>query len=367
MKCMKRLNCILVALALIIGGSAVAQIQIPGGPIKPPVPPAKQRTKPKKQANPKKAAQATVKYYDVTFTCNAPDADLYIDDDYVGDANTIQALKAGLHTVRVFTDYYNNFSTTINVSSNNSVDLPLTEKTDAESQYQLGINYYEGRSGFPQDYTQAAKRFLNAANKGDAEAQNWTGYCYHHGHGMEQSDEQAAKWYQKAANQGLAAAQNNIGYCYMKGLGVKHDDAEGLKWYLKAAEQGYAEAQNNLGDYYLTQNDRELALKWFSRAASQGDAMGQFNLGFCYERGIGVDADFREAFKLFKQAAEQGNADAQHWLGYCYEEGYGTSRSDDEAAKWYQKAVDQGVVEAQKGLDRIEKRKNATVRITRKF
>lgn len=80
---MKRLNCILIALALMVGGSAVGQIQIPGGPIKPPVPPAKQRQKPKKQARPKKAAQATVKYYDVTFTCNAPDADLYIDDDYV--------------------------------------------------------------------------------------------------------------------------------------------------------------------------------------------------------------------------------------------------------------------------------------------
>ena len=102
------------------------------------MPPAKQRQKPKKQARPKKAAQSKVKYYDVTFTCNAYDADLYIDGDYVGDANIIQALKAGLHTVRVFTDYYNNFSTTINVSSNNSVDLPLTEKTDVTGYAEVG-------------------------------------------------------------------------------------------------------------------------------------------------------------------------------------------------------------------------------------
>ena len=51
---MKRLNCILVAVALIVGGTAVAQVQIQGGPIKPPIPPAKQRQKPKKKARPKK-------------------------------------------------------------------------------------------------------------------------------------------------------------------------------------------------------------------------------------------------------------------------------------------------------------------------
>ena len=100
---MKRLNCILVAVALIVGGTAVAQVQIQGGPIKPPIPPAKQRQKPKKKARPKKQ----VKYYDVTFSCNAYDADLYIDGDYVGDANIIWTLKSGSHRVKVVTDYYN--------------------------------------------------------------------------------------------------------------------------------------------------------------------------------------------------------------------------------------------------------------------
>ena len=55
---MKRLNCILVVVALMVGGTAVGQIQIPGGSIqKPPVPAAKQRQKPKKQARPKNSAR----------------------------------------------------------------------------------------------------------------------------------------------------------------------------------------------------------------------------------------------------------------------------------------------------------------------
>ena len=57
---MKRITSILLTLALMLGGSAMAQIQIPGGAIKPPVPPVKQRLKPKAKARPKKQ----VKYYD---------------------------------------------------------------------------------------------------------------------------------------------------------------------------------------------------------------------------------------------------------------------------------------------------------------
>ena len=195
---MKRLNWILVVLVLMIGSSAVAQIQIPGGPIKPPVPPVKTRTKPKAKTRPKKTTTQKVKYYDVTFTSNAYDGDLYIDGEYIGDANTTWTLKSGSHKVKVITDYYNDYSTTINVSnSNKSFNLNLTEKTDAESQYQLAVNYYEGRCGYSQDYNEAVKRFRNAAEKGNASAQFWLGFCYDRGRGVSQSYPEAIKWYQE--------------------------------------------------------------------------------------------------------------------------------------------------------------------------
>ncbi|MBR2085070.1 MAG: SEL1-like repeat protein, partial [Muribaculaceae bacterium] len=216
-------------MALMVGGTAVGQVQIQGGPIKPPIPPAKQRQKPKKKARPKKQ----VKYYDVTFTCNAYDADLYIDGDYVGDANTIWTLKAGSHAVKVVTNYYNDYSTTVNVSGSKSVDLNLTEKTDAESQFQLGVNYCEGRSGFPQDYTESVKRIRNAADKGFARAQNWLGYCYQIGEGVTQSYTEAFNWYKKAAEQGYATAQCNLGWFYQNGYGVTQSYSEAVKWYNK--------------------------------------------------------------------------------------------------------------------------------------
>ena len=99
---MKRLNCILVAVALMVGGTAVGQINIPGGSIsKPPLPPAKKcktcgKTVNDCQYKGHHPAQKKCKtcgkvvndcqykgkhpkapeVYDVAFTCNAYDADL---------------------------------------------------------------------------------------------------------------------------------------------------------------------------------------------------------------------------------------------------------------------------------------------------
>ena len=161
---MKRLNNILVALALIVCGSAIGQIQIPGGPIKPPIPP--------RQANPPKTQKPPMspkfKYYDVTFTCNVPDASLYIDDKYESGANSVCTLKAGSHVVELYSTCYNDFSTTINVSGNNkSFHFNLIEKTDRNSQSYLGFYYYEGSYGYPQDYAKAVEHFRNAAEQGD--------------------------------------------------------------------------------------------------------------------------------------------------------------------------------------------------------
>ena len=291
---MKRITCLFFALALMIGG--LAQIQIPGGPIRPPVPPEKQRQKPKPKPGPKKTTTQKVKYYDVIFTSNAYDGDLYIDGEYVDDANTTYPLKAGSHKVKVVTDYYYDYSTTINVSaSNKSFDLNLTEKTDSESQYRLGINYHEGRFGFPKDYTETAKHFLYAADKGHIEAQNWLGCCYFFGEGVTHSETEAAKWYRKSAEQGNVYAQSLLGLMYEVGVGVTKNETEAVKWYRLAAEQGFDEAQYQLGQCYGQgiglAKDEDEAAKWYRLAADQGLAKAQYSMGYCYMSALGVPSD----------------------------------------------------------------------------
>lgn len=54
----------------------------------------------------------------------------------------------------------------------------------------------------------------------------------------------------QAAEQGDADAQNNLGAMYAEGQGVRQDDTEAVRWFRQAADQGLAQAQFNLGAMY---------------------------------------------------------------------------------------------------------------------
>ena len=62
--------------------------------------------------------------------------------------------------------------------------------------------------------------YINAAKKGDPEAQHKVGTCYALGLGVEKDFSQMLYWYRKSADQGFAPAQCSIGYCYKNATGV---------------------------------------------------------------------------------------------------------------------------------------------------
>ncbi|CWM18402.1 TPA: sel1 repeat family protein [Neisseria meningitidis] len=82
----------------------------------------------------------------------------------------------------------------------------------------------------------------------------------------------------QAAEQGDADAQNNLGAMYAEGQGVRRDDAEAVRWYRQAAEQGLAQAQFNLGAMYYkghgVRQDRALAQEWLGKACQNGNQDG---------------------------------------------------------------------------------------------
>lgn len=119
------------------------------------------------------------------------------------------------------------------------------------------------------------------------------------------------------------------------------------------AEQGCAEAQFNLGWLYekgdgVEQNWKE-AVNWYRKAAMQNHSYAEFNLGVCYENGNGVVQDFEEAIDWYHKAAEHGCADAQCNMGwyYMYEKDDITERDKNEAVKWFKESAKQGCVESQ--------------------
>ena len=61
------------------------------------------------------------------------------------------------------------------------------------------------------------------AKNGDAEAQDYLGYAYNMGTGVEKDYDEAVKWYRKAAEQGHAPGQSRLGKMYYLGYGVEKD------------------------------------------------------------------------------------------------------------------------------------------------
>lgn len=111
------------------------------------------------------------------------------------------------------------------------------EAGDAESEYQVGLRYYNGE-GLPKDFGEAVKWFRKAAEQNVAMAQFKLGTSYDFGEGVAKDDVEAVKWHRKAAEQNVAMAQANLGACYGLGKGVAKDEVEAYKWFLLAAAQG---------------------------------------------------------------------------------------------------------------------------------
>jgi TPR repeat protein len=219
------------------------------------------------------------------------------------------------------------------------------EAGDADSEYRLGLFYYNGE-GVAKDFSEAVKWYRKAAEKNLADAQDGLGFCYANGQGVAKDEVEAVKWYRKAAEQNYAPARNNLANSYANGQGVTKDQVEAVKWYRKAAEQNYARAQSNLAYSYANghgvSKDEAEAVKWYRKAAEQNLAVAQNNLAYSYANGQGVAKDEVEAVKWYRKAAEQNYAYAQYNLGVCYEHGDGVAKDYVEGYKWSLLAAAQG-------------------------
>lgn len=139
------------------------------------------------------------------------------------------------------------------------------------------------------DEPEHIRQLRNAAESGDAKAQNKLGYLYDTGRELPQNDAEAVRWYRRAAAQNHAMALYNLANHYLSGRGVPQDTEEAIKWYRLAADRDVLPAMNNLGVIYASgrgvrRNEAE-AIKWYRRAAERGDETAIRNLK---KRGIKV-------------------------------------------------------------------------------
>lgn len=118
--------------------------------------------------------------------------------------------------------------------------------TDPIQQFELGVDYYQGRNGKKQDRSKAVLWYRKSAEQGYHKAQFSLGYCYNYGKGVTRDFIEAVEWYKKAVEQGNAYAQYNLGVCYNNGEGVVKDKKKAIALWEESAKNGYEVARITL-------------------------------------------------------------------------------------------------------------------------
>ena len=127
--------------------------------------------------------------------------------------------------------------------------------------------------------------------------------------------DKAVPLYKQAADQGNADAQNKLGVYYLNGWVLTKEKKNTTEPLLgdSIGKALFAILAQNL-NLNQTAKDYNQAIYWFRKAADQGNADAQNNLGDCYRNGWGVAKDKNQAISWYMKAAAQGNVDAQQTL-----------------------------------------------------
>ncbi len=143
-------------------------------------------------------------------------------------------------------------SKVLSAHENAAADRQAVESAISRAMATLGISSTTQRQSSQPTYYQPTQpayqqpaqlyHYRKAAEQGDRDSQYYMGICYYNGRGVKEDNYEAVKWFRRAAEQGHAEAQYYMGLCYNNGLGVIKDELEAIKWFRKAANQGHRNA-----------------------------------------------------------------------------------------------------------------------------
>lgn len=180
-----------------------------------------------------------------------------------------------------------------------SVVVPATTLAGLDE----GITAFEN-----EDYQVALAELQPLAKSGKVTAMTWLGKVY--ADGLEQPA-LALPWFLDAAQKGDAEAQFRLGELYAEGLGVEQDEEQALVWYEKAARQDDNEAQLVMGIHEQeVLGDNPAARDWYEKSAGQGNAEAQYRLGLLLLGEPGISRQPARAWMFLSLAAEEEVEDA---------------------------------------------------------
>ncbi len=224
--------------------------------------------------------------------------------------------------------------------------LKDAQKGHVDDQVALGIHYQYG-NGVARDLEQAEFWLHRAADTGNTAAQIQLGVLYLESEMQASHSEDAIRWFMRAATGGSAEAEFNLGYMYSRGVGTRFNLSEGERWLRKAARHGASRAWPALALLLVNSSDHERqaeGLSILTTAAKRNDADGVYLLGLCYEFGIAVLADPKQATEMYLQAAKAGSHEAMFAVGSMYFQGKGIEQDFKNALTWEKRGCDAGQI-----------------------
>lgn len=203
---------------------------------------------------------------------------------------------------------------------------------DGRAARYVGVLYDTGE-GVAQDQATALLWYQRAAALGDVAGMFNAAVCFDAGRGTARDPAAAARWYRRAAAHRFGRAEYNLALMTADGDGVRRDPQAAARLFLAASQDGIDAARTHLAgrirpalqhaavdapDAAFAAAQRALldrtpqaaaqAAMLFARAATGNGpaaAMARYDLAWCYQNGIGVPADRRQAYRLFVQVAAQ--------------------------------------------------------------
>lgn len=209
----------------------------------------------------------------------------------------------------------------------NTVEYLMDVVEDVEGGEEYSFDQYEVAHTLA--YLDAEQRmysevesFVMEIYKDEIENGNTNAMCelammYYHGYrGMKQDFDQAVKYNMMAAEKGSEQAFENLGYCYYYGKGGTVDYTKALSYFLHGVLTGNSVSLYKIGDMYfngyIVEKNPEFAMELYNTCiemANEIDVHDDRILGPVYLRiarmyhyGIGTNQDIDMAIKMYHKA-----------------------------------------------------------------
>ncbi|EJK76179.1 hypothetical protein THAOC_02075, partial [Thalassiosira oceanica] len=161
------------------------------------------------------------------------------------------------------------------------------------------------RAPLPENDADSMAMVQARVRKNDAEAINYLGEKYCHGHlGLQKDVRKGVELYTEAAELGSIQALFNLGAAYYFGNGVEKNTAKVVELYEKAAMHGHVESRCNLGCSEGQKQEHDRAVRHFMISAKMGDKASLDNIKRAFKAGVATKELYTEALKGYQDAVE---------------------------------------------------------------